>query len=237
MPRKPRFVLPGVPQHIVQRGNNRSPCFFAIDDYFHYLRDLREAAERNTIARHAYVLMTNYVHLLCTPETPHGISHMMQDIGRKYVRYINKTYRRTGTLWEGRCKASLVDTDGYLLACMRHIELNPVRANMVAHPGEYQWSSYHHNAAGKDDPLLKWHPLYQKLGVTCEHRQFCYRELFNVDLDREVVHDIRQALSQELVLGRSDFKEMIEKAVVRQVRPGVPGRPRVKERSERYHMP
>ena len=93
------------------------------------------------------------------------------------------------------------------------------------------------NAAGKDDPLLKWHPLYQKLGVTCEHRQFCYRELFNVDLNREVVHDIRQALSQELVLGRSDFKEMIEKAVVRQVRPGVPGRPRVKERSERYHMP
>ena len=237
MPRKPRFVLPGVPQHIVQRGNNRAPCFFSIDDYLRYLTDLRDAAERNSIAIHAYVLMTNHVHLLCTPEAPHGISHMMQDLGRKYVRYINKTYRRSGTLWEGRYKASLVDTEAYLLTCMRYIELNPVRAKMVSHPGEYQWSSYHHNAAGKDDPLLKRHPLYQKLGVTCEHQQCCYRELFNVVIDQAEVHGIREALCQELVLGRDDFKEMIEKILARQTRPGVAGRPRVKEPPGEYSLP
>ncbi len=128
MPRKPRFALPGVPQHVIQRGHNRGFCFFAEDDYRLYLDLLKEAADRNGCRIHAYVLMTNHVHLLATPAGAHGISHMMQHLGRKYVRCINSLYGRSGTLWEGRFKASLVDSDAYLLKCMRYIELNPVRA-------------------------------------------------------------------------------------------------------------
>ena len=145
MARKPRFNLPGVPQHVIQRGNNREPCFYGDGDYQRYLGDLREAADRNDCRLHAYVLMTNHVHLLVTPMAEHGVTHLMQDLGRKYVRYINHNYQRTGTLWEGRYKSSLIDSEAYLLVCMRYIELNPVRAGMVQHPGEYRWSSYNGN--------------------------------------------------------------------------------------------
>ena len=142
MSRKPRFALPRIPQHVIQRGHNREPCFYAEGDYSRYCQNLREAAERNNARIHAYVLMTNHVHLLVTPGYPHSISHLMQDLGRKFVRYINHTYRRTGGLWEGRFKASLVDSEAYLLTCMRYIELNPMRPGMVVHPGDYRWSSY-----------------------------------------------------------------------------------------------
>jgi len=139
MPRKPRFNLIGIPQHVIQRGNNREPCFYAVQDYRRYLDNLREVAEKYRCRIHAYVLMTNHVHILVTPMVEYGISQMMQALGRRYVYYINMTYKRTGTLWEGRFKASLIDSDAYLLTCMRYIELNPIRANMVSHPGEYQW--------------------------------------------------------------------------------------------------
>ena len=139
MPRKPRFNLIGIPQHVIQRGNNREPCFYAEQNYRRYLDDLREVAEKYRCRIHAYVLMTNHVHILVTPMVEYGISQMMQALGRRYVYYINMTYKRTGTLWEGRFKASLIDSDAYLLTCMRYIELNPIRANMVSHPGEYQW--------------------------------------------------------------------------------------------------
>jgi REP-associated tyrosine transposase len=111
MSRKPRFILPGIPQHVIQRGNNREPCFYAEQDYWRYLHDLKEAATHNQAAIHAYVLMTNHVHMLVTPGQPYSITHMMQDLGRKYVRYINHTHQRTATLWEGRCKASLIDSE------------------------------------------------------------------------------------------------------------------------------
>lgn len=171
MPRKPRFVLPGVPQHIIQRGNNREPCFYSAEHYRRYLELLKEAADRNDCCVHAYVLMTNHVHVLATPFSPHGVSHLMQDLGRKYVRAINHIYRRSGTLWEGRYKASLVDSEAYLLACMRYIELNPVRANMVVHPGEYRWSSYAANGQGQADALISPHPLYEQLGHDPLERQ------------------------------------------------------------------
>ena len=141
MARKPRFVLPGYPRHVVQRGNNRQACFFDESDYRKYLDSLAEAAHKYHCQVHAYVLMTNHVHLLVTPTTDEGISQMMQSVGRRYVRYFNGVYRRTGTLWEGRYKASLVQTDSYLLTCYRYIELNPVRAEMVPDPGDYPWSS------------------------------------------------------------------------------------------------
>ena len=236
MPRKPRFNLPGVPQHVVQRGNNREPCFYAVDDYFRYLDDLHEASEKNQVAIHAYVLMTNHVHLLVTPAGEFGITHMMQDIGRKYVRYINRSYRRSGTLWEGRFKASFVDSEAYLLTCMRYIEMNPVRAGMVASPGEYRWSSYANNGQGKNDRLVQAHPLYRSLGNTDSQRRHAYRELFRRHLDDTQVHAIRDALRQELVLGRNDFKDRIEQMIKRQTRPGLPGRPKIEEPAYIYYV-
>ncbi len=226
MARKPRFNLPGVPQHVIQRGNNREPCFFAEDDYRRYLGDLQEALAKNDCRLHAYVLMTNHVHLLVTPMTAHGVSHLMQDVGRKYVRYVNHAYRRSGTLWEGRYKSSLLDSEAYLLTCMRYIELNPVRANMVEHPGEYRWSSFSCNAHGNDNTLVTPHPVYRSLGADAATRQYAYRELFRAHMDHTTVHAIREALNQELVLGREDFKDRIEQMIQRQARPGLPGRPR-----------
>lgn len=206
MARQPRFTIPGVPQHVIQRGNNREPCFYSDDDYVRYLEDLHDAAVKNQAAIHAYVLMTNHVHLLVTPGLEHSITHMMQDLGRKYVRYINHTYQRTGTLWEGRYKASLVDSEAYLLTCMRYVEMNPVRAGMVEHPGEYRWSSYAGNAQGKKNSLLQSHPLYHSLGKTDEECAYAYRELFRSQLNNEDVHDIREALIISLCWGEMILK-------------------------------
>jgi putative transposase len=234
MPRKPRFSLPGVPQHVIQRGNNREPCFLAEQDYRRYLEDLQTSAERVHCRVHAYVLMTNHAHLLVTPMQASGIGEMMQALGRRYVYYVNKTYHRTGTLWEGRYKASLVDAEAYLLACMRYIELNPVRARMVGHPGEYAWSSYGTNAQGRSDLLVSPHPLYLSLGANPADRQRSYRELFRRHVDNAHLHEIREALNHELVLGRSCFKDRIETMTKRQTRFGVPGRPRVEEEAGIY---
>jgi putative transposase len=229
MPRKPRFTLPGIPQHVIQRGNNREPCFLAKQDYRRYLDELTWVADKHSCRLHAYVLMTNHVHLLVTPMKEFGIGETMQALGRRYVYYINKTYRRSGTLWEGRYKASLVDSEAYLLSCMRYIELNPVRAGMVNHPGDYKWSSYAANAQGQTDLLLSPHPLYTALGETTAVRQHAYRELFRHHLDNDILHEIREALNHELVLGRSYFKDKIEAMTKRQARLGMPGRPRVEE--------
>ncbi len=225
MPRKSRFNLIGIPQHVIQRGNNREPCFYAEEDYRRYLDDLRDSAIKYNCRIHAYVLMTNHVHLLVTPMAEYGVSQMMQALGRRYVYYINKTYKRTGTLWEGRYKSSLIDSDIYLLTCMRYIELNPVRAGMVNHAGEYKWSSYHANAQGEINMLLSHHPLYLELGITDTEREWAYRELFRHHVDNETLHDIRNSLNHELVLGRAYFKDKIEALTNRQVRPGVSGRP------------
>ena len=229
MPRKPRFNLIGNPQHVIQRGNNREPCFYAEADYQCYLDNLQVVAKKHHCLIHAYVLMTNHVHLLVTPMVEHGVSQMMQALGRRYVYYINKTYKRSGTLWEGRYKASLIDSDHYLLTCMRYIELNPVRANMVLHPGEYKWSSYQANAQNGVDPLIENHPLYMELGTTGEIRKSSYRDLFQHHLVDGTLHEIREALNRELVLGPSYFKDKIEKMTERQTRLGQPGRPRIEE--------
>ena len=239
MARKPRFNLPGIPQHVIQRGNNRDPCFLGEQDYQRYLKNLCEALARNDCRLHAYVLMTNHVHLLVTPMSELGVSHLMQDVGRKYVRYVNHTYGRSGTLWEGRFKASLVDSEAYLLVCMRYIELNPVRAAMVEHPGAYRWSSYGHNAYGRSDRLISSHPLYAALGEDDPRRQEAYRELFRHHIDAALTHEIQQAVNQELVFGRDRFKERIEEMTKRQTRPRKTGRPPtlgVAEPSADYYM-
>jgi len=236
MPRKPRFNLPGVPQHLIQRGNNRQPCFLADIDYRRYLDDLAEASLKYHIHVHAYVLMTNHVHILATPMVENGLSQLMQALGRRYVRYFNRTYQRTGTLWEGRYKSSLIDTDRYLLTCMRYIELNPVRARMVDHPGEYKWSSYQTNAHHVDDALIHKHPVYNQLGMAANERQAAYRELFRDQIDSDTVHEIRTTLNQELVLGRTYFKEKIKEMTNRQTEPGKPGRPCVEEEIACYYL-
>lgn len=234
MPRKPRFNLTGIPQHVIQRGNNREPCFYSEQDYRRYLDDLKQSAIKYDCRIHAYVLMTNHVHLLVTPMKDHGISNMMQALGRRYVYYVNKTYRRTGTLWEGRYKSSLVDSDYYLLTCMRYIELNPVRANMVEHPGEYKWSSYSANAQDAYDNLIEQHPKYLELAKLDEERKTAYRELFRNHMDSDILHEIRDSLNHELVLGRSYFKDKIEAITNRQTRLGNPGRPMVGEEGAIY---
>ena len=223
MPRQPRFTIPDIPQHVIQRGNNREPCFYAESDYRYYLDTLREAIEHNTCKLHAYVLMTNHVHLLITPSTEFGLSHAMQDLGRKYVRYINHTYKRTGTLWEGRFKSCLVDSNDYLLNCMRYIELNPVRAGIVAHPGEYSWSSFQTNAANKTDEMISMHPVYEELGKNSEKRCYTYRELFHLQIDDKQIQAIRDAINGQLVYGREKFKEKIEKTARRKTRRGKDG--------------
>ena len=147
MPRIPRLSIAGVPLHVVQRGNNRQPVFFSEEDYRDYLRRLFDGAARYDVSVHAFVCMTNHVHLLLTPWQDRAASRMMQWLGSGYTAAVNATYHRTGSLWEGRFKSSLVDSGRYLMACYRYIELNPVRARMVVQPGDYAWSSYRHNAA------------------------------------------------------------------------------------------
>jgi putative transposase len=212
MPRRPRIKLADIPQHLVQRGVNRQPCFFAEEDYYCYLHWLEEAAADWRCAIHAYVLMTNHVHLLMTPTTPDGPAKLMQSVGRRYVQYVNRVYRRSGTLWEGRFKSSAVQTEEYLLLCQRYIELNPVRAGMVNDPGQYRWSSYRHNGLGQDEQRLTHHALYESLGQDQASRLSAYRELFRSELDEEAIANIRSALLQGQPLGSEKFKEVISSA-------------------------
>lgn len=229
MPRKPRFFLPGVPVHVVQRGHSRQPVFFEDNDYLAYLRWLKEGAKRYKVDIHAYALMTNHIHILATADDKDGITRMMQYVGRHYVPYINYTYGTSGSIWEGRYKASLIHDEEYLLTCMRYIELNPVRADMVRSPGHYRWSSYRFNGQGKEDELVTPHPLYLALGRTKASRQEAYKALFNAHLDKAVLNDIRSAWITGTPLGNDYFRQKIEdklKLKVGQARRGRPCKPK-----------
>lgn len=233
MPRRARVILPNVPQHIIQRGNNRQVCFYADEDYQFYLQWLKEYADKFECEIHAYVLMTNHVHLLVSAQKPDAVSAMMKALGQRYVQYINKTYRRSGTLWEGRYKSCPTQAETYLLACQRYIELNPVRANMMNHPAEYKWSSYAANAQGfkknGDIELISPHFLYHALGLDAASRQAAYRELFRYELDIGLVDEIRKATNGNYALGNDAFSAQIALALGRRVTAGKAGRP-VKER-------
>lgn len=226
MPRRPRILLDGVPLHVVQRGHNRGPCFFAEENYRAYLHWLAHGLKAHGIALHAYVLMTNHVHLLVTPERAIELPKLLISIGRRYVQYVNRSYRRTGTLWDSRYKASVVHAESYLLLCQRYIELNPVRAAMVSDPANYRWSSYRANALGQVNSLLTAHPAYEALGATAGERQQAYRELFRAALEEEAIADIRLALNQGQPLGSERFLSRVAKATGgrRESRPR--GRPR-----------
>ena len=211
---------------MIQRGNNREACFFAEDDYQFYLEWLNTYAKDAGCAVHAYVLMTNHVHLLLTPETAGGAGELMKRLGQRYVQYVNRTYRRSGTLWEGRFRSCLTQEESYVLGCYRYIELNPVRAGMVEHPGEYRWSSYRTNGQGEQEAGLQPHTCYLALGTDKELRQAAYRELFRFQLDPGLVDQIREATNGNYVLGSSRFQEQVAKALGRRVVRGRSGRPR-----------
>ncbi len=228
MPRRARLSVAGVPWHIIQRGNNRSVCFFAEEDYRFYLDHLGELARRFGCAVHAYVLMTNHVHLLLTPSKADSAALLMKHLGQRYVQYVNRGYRRSGTLWEGRFRSCLTQSEDYVLACYRYIELNAVRAGIVRHPREYRWSSYGANALGRSDPLLTPQGQYVRLGRSEEIRREAYRELFKAHLDAEVVAQIRGATNGNFALGSERFQEQIEAALGRRARRGEAGRPRGK---------
>jgi putative transposase len=209
MPRRPRVHLPGYPLHIVQRGINREACFFAEEDCACYLHWLNDAARGGGCALHAYVLMTNHVHLLLTPAQEGSPARLMQPVGRRYVQYVNRFYRRSGSLWEGRYKSSVVQAESYLLSCQRYIELNPVRAEMVEDPAQYRWSSYRANALGQTDERLSAHEVYRQLGRDARSREAAYRTLFRPALDAEAVDDIRRALRLGMPLGSERFAEAV----------------------------
>ena len=225
MPRKRRFFLPNIAVHVVQRGRSREPVFYDDEDYSAYIAWLREASERHACAVHAYVLMTNHVHILVTPTDESGLSQMMQYLGLRYVPYINHRYAMSGSIWEGRFKASLIDSDEYLLACMRYIELNPVRANMVGLAGDYQWSSYNSNALGRGGDWLQAHDLYLALAKTKNKRLETYQALFEAEFGGDVLNDIDRAWQTGTPLGDDRFKARVEQVLQRKVGQNRRGRP------------
>lgn len=205
MARLPRFPVAELPVHVIQRGNNRVPIFLRDEDRRFFRACLRSAIARFDCSVHAYVLMSNHVHLLMTARAPDGVGRAMQSIGRRYVRYFNDQHGRTGTLWEGRYRATVIETNRYLFTCSRYIELNPVRAGMVVHPMQYEWSSHAANAHGRDDPLVTPHAEYLNLGMTPKERVVAYRALFRSQLERSALEAIRDATHHAWALGDPDF--------------------------------
>ena len=225
MARRVRYFLADQPLHVIQRGNNRQPVFFTEADYAHYRDWLTTAAAEYGCAIHGYVLMTNHVHLLATPGTPASLPRTMQALGRRYVRYVNTIYRRTGTLWEGRYRAAPIDSEAHFLACCRYIELNPVRARMVRHPRDYRWSSYRVHAYGASDPLVTVHDLYRRLGPSQTARQAAYRSLFCTELADDFLEALRAATNGGWALGNAHFQRQVADALGRRVTPLPRGRP------------
>jgi putative transposase len=211
MPRTSRQCPVGLPVHVIQRGNNRQPCFASEADFKAYAHWLHEAALKFGVSIHAWVFMTNHVHLLLTPNGEMAVSRLMQYLGRSYVRYFNFHYQRTGTLWEGRFKSSIVQTRHYLLACQRYIEMNPVRVGMVTDPADYAWSSYRAHALGCDVKMWTPHAEYLELGSHKRSRSESYRQLFRTELGEELISEIRLAANVGLALGNDKFKEEVER--------------------------
>ena len=232
MARLPRYVIPGQPQHIIQRGNNRQDIFATETDYQFFRDALVEASAKYGLAIHAYVWMTNHIHLLATPTQENSISKVFQSVGRKYVQYFNFTYKRSGTLWEGRYRATVVDSEQYLLTLMRYIELNPVRADMVAHPRNYPWSSYGFNAQGDTGKNAYWltpQHEYLRLGRSAASRQGAYRQLFRAALSGKDLNAIRESTQKGWALGGEPFRRQIEALGQRRAASKGVGRPRKKD--------
>lgn len=225
MARLPRLTLAGQPHHVIQRGNNRQPIFASSADYQALLGLLEHAAKRFEVALHAYVLMSNHFHLLATPQTADGLPKMMQAVGRSYVRYFNDSQKRSGTLWEGRYKSTLIQTERYLLACMVYIDLNPLRAGMVGAPQDYLWSSHLHYLGARQDRLITPHPLYWELGNTPFAREAAYADLVQAGVNPVQQAALTEATLRGWALGESDFVADLQKQTTRRVAKTSAGRP------------
>ena len=226
MARLRRYCPAGIPVHVIQRGNNRENCFREARDKATYHQYLQNASNQCAASVHAWVFMSNHVHLLVTPEDSCSISKLMQSLGRQYVHYFNKKYSRTGTLWEGRFRSCLVQSEKYFLICQRYIELNPVRAGLAVDPVGFHWSSYKANALGVGSELATPHEVFLSLGRSAQERQSAYRDLFRQSIQPTQLKMIREAVNKGLVLGSGAFKDQIEKSSGQRTRPRERGRPR-----------
>lgn len=229
MARLARLVVPNYPHAVIQRGNDRQLVFRDEEDYGVFLKCLRDAARRFKVAVHAYVLMPNHFHVLATPVDETGLARMMQWVGRYYVPYFNQKYGRSGTLWQGRYRTTLVEPQRYLLACSRYIELNPVRAELVGSADHYPWSSCAHHVGIKPDPLVTDHALYWALGNTPFEREASYKNALSHPLQKEEMEAIRAATNKGWLLGGEQFKQTIAKLTNRRLGPAKKGRPRKAE--------
>ena len=225
MARLPRLTVPGHAHHIIQRGNNRQAIFGFGGDYELLLDLLQEHAHKQQVAIHAYVLMSNHFHLLATPETAEGIPQMMQAVGRRYVRTFNLRYQRTGTLWEGRYRSTLIQTERYLLACMAYIDLNPVRAGLVAEPADYPWSSHRHYIGLKTDKLVTPHGLYWEMGNTPFARDQSYADMVRAGIGQEQQRALTDSALRGWALGEPDFVADLQRRTERRVVKAQAGRP------------
>ena len=225
MARLPRLSIPGYPHHVIQRGNNRQAIFAGLADYQLLLDLLDENARKFGVAIHAYVLMDNHFHLLVTPEAQDSLPKMMQAVGRRYVRHFNAKHGRSGTLWEGRYKSTLIQTERYLLACMAYMDLNPVRAGLVAHARDYFWSSHGHYIGQKAERLITPHPLYWELGNTPFAREAAYADLVNEGLSADKQLTLTQSTLHGWALGDPDFVADLQKKTERRVSKTRAGRP------------
>jgi putative transposase len=223
MPRPVRLIVPGVALHIIQRGNNRGACFRQDADYLTYLGYVRHLSSKYRCELHAYCLMSNHVHLLVTPSAAGACAVLMRDLGRCYVRYFNRRYGRTGTLWEGRFRSCVAESADYVLACYRYIELNPVRARMADHPGAYLWSSYAINAGLRSDPLIRPHVELLALSSDTEKRHAAYRALFDEAPDERLQQTIREATNGGYPLASEQFKARMIAPQGARIHRGKPG--------------
>lgn len=225
MARSARLVVPGQPHHLIQRGNDRRLIFREDADYRMFLDWLGSAACQFNVALHAYVLMPNHLHLLATPTDSTGLARMMQWVGRYYVPYFNHKYERVGTLWQGRYKTSVIDSERYLMVCMRYIELNPLRARLTTDAAQYRWSSYAHHSGAHADALITDHALYWALGNTPFAREAAYRALFEQALSERQISELAEVTLNGRALGSDQFKRQLERQTERRVFMGRPGRP------------
>ncbi len=226
MARLPRLTAPGLPHHLIQRGNNRQAVFADDSDRSLYLQELGALAQAHGLAIHAYVLMPNHVHLLVTPAHDDTLPRVMQALGRRYVRHFNDRHLRTGTLWEGRYRSAVVETDRYLLACMRYLDLNPVRAGMVDEPARFRWSSHAHHVGLRTDPRVTEHAAYWALGNTPFDRQLAYRQLFERPAEPGEIESIRYATHHGWALGERVFADALAAHSGRPAAPRRAGRPK-----------
>ncbi len=226
MARLPRLNIVDIPQHIVQVGHNNVACFFDNEDYEFYLHSLKLAADQYQVHVHAYVLLPNSIQIVATPKVSQAVSSMMQSVGRRYVQYVNHRYKRSGTLWAGRYKSSLIDSQAYLLSCYRYVELKPTILGEVDDPVDYPWSSFHHHVGSERSHLIQDHKLYLSLGDTYQERAKGYQQLFSYDFDRRLFDYIAETINVGQVLGGDTFKDRIEKIAKLNVRPKKRGRPK-----------